>query len=304
MSGIAETREQAAEGLGELIDVTSEQTLKEFASDGGVREAVLTALRGVIKHSGKSVSSAVRFRLCTLLKDFIQADVDEVRVSAAKVVGTMSKYLEYSEVNLLLQTLSSLSTSPNWNNRHGAVLTLSSMSLHAPSMICRSSLFPDILDHLKSSLRDDKFPVRESATKALGRILYYEAKNEEQKSANDLLRLLIVALQDDSSEVQRRSLSSIKAAAKVNLSMVISSISSLGPAIAERLKDGNISVRLAAERCALHVFSLTKGISYLTISLVEHHIWCCATIYTYYEKLSFKFLVVFASSCPPFVLNL
>ncbi|KAK8951558.1 hypothetical protein KSP39_PZI003863 [Platanthera zijinensis] len=354
MSGIAETREQAAEGLGELIDVTSEQTLKEFvipitgpliriisdrfpwqvkaailstlsiiiskggialkpflpqlqttfikclqdstrtvrtssahalgklsalsnrvdplvgdllstlqASDGGVREAVLTALRGVIKHSGKSVSSAVRFRLCTLLKDFIQADVDEVRVSAAKVVGTMSKYLEYSEVNLLLQTLSSLSTSPNWNNRHGAVLTLSSMSLHAPSMICRSSLFPDILDHLKSSLRDDKFPVRESATKALGRILYYEAKNEEQKSANDLLRLLIVALQDDSSEVQRRSLSSIKAAAKVNLSMVISSISSLGPAIAERLKDGNISVRLAAERCALHVFSLTKGADYV-----------------------------------------
>lgn len=30
ISGSAETKEQAAEGLGELIDVTSEQTLKDF----------------------------------------------------------------------------------------------------------------------------------------------------------------------------------------------------------------------------------------------------------------------------------
>lgn len=30
ISGSAETREQAAQGLGELIDVTSEKTLREF----------------------------------------------------------------------------------------------------------------------------------------------------------------------------------------------------------------------------------------------------------------------------------
>jgi hypothetical protein len=30
ISGSAETREQAAQGLGELIDLTSEKTLKEF----------------------------------------------------------------------------------------------------------------------------------------------------------------------------------------------------------------------------------------------------------------------------------
>ncbi|KAI0489335.1 hypothetical protein KFK09_029177 [Dendrobium nobile] len=355
ISGSAETREQAAEGLGELIDVTSEQTLKDFvvpitgpliriigdrfpwqvkgailatlsiiiskggialrpflpqlqttfikclqdstrtvrtssalalgklsalsnrvdplvgdllstlqASNGGVREAVLTALRGVIRHSGKSISNIVRCRLCTLLGELIQVDVDEVRESAAKVIGIMSKYLENSEVMDLLQTLSSLCTSPNWYNRHGAMLTLSSVALHAPSMICQSSLFLSIMDNLKSSLRDDKFPVRETATKALGRLLYYAAKNEAQKSAlADLLGSLILALQDDSSDVRRRSLSSIKAAAKVNHFMVMANISNLGPAIAECLKDGNMPVRLAAERCALHVFLLTKGADYV-----------------------------------------
>lgn len=36
-------------------------------------------------------------------------------------------------------------------------------------------------------------------------------------------------------------------------------ISLLGPAIVECLKDGSSPVRLSAERCALHVFQLTKG---------------------------------------------
>lgn len=34
-----------------------------------------------------------------------------------------------------------------------------------------------------------------------------------------------------------------------------------GPVVAECLKDGNTPVRLAAERCALHAFQLTKGIA-------------------------------------------
>ncbi|MCI14109.1 translational activator GCN1, partial [Trifolium medium] len=33
----------------------------------------------------------------------------------------------------------------------------------------------------------------------------------------------------------------------------------IGPALAECLKDTNTPVRLAAERCAVHAFQLTKG---------------------------------------------
>lgn len=45
-----------------------------------------------------------------------------------------------------------------------------------------------------------------------------------------------------------------------NPSATMANISVIGPPLAECLKDGNTPVRLAAERCALHVFQLTKGI--------------------------------------------
>ncbi|KAJ6791105.1 protein ILITYHIA [Iris pallida] len=350
-SGSAEIREQAALGLGELIEVTSERTLKDFvvpitgpliriigdrfpwqvkgailatlsiiitkggislkpflpqlqttfikclqdnartvrtssalalgklsalstrvdplvndllstlqASDGGIREAVLAALKGVIKYAGKSVGSGIRSRMCGLLKDTIQFDDEEVRGSAAKVIGIISQYLEHNELLDLLNTLASLSTSPNWSIRHGCLLTLSSMAVHSPSMICHSPLFPSVKDLLTNALTDDKFPIRDSTTKALGRLLLYQVQDAaDTKTSQELLQLLVSALHDESSEVRRRSLSSIKAVAKMNPSATSANLVVLGPSIAECLKDGNTPVRLAAERCALHVFQLTKG---------------------------------------------
>jgi HEAT repeat protein len=75
----------------------------------------------------------------------------------------------------------------------------------------------------------------------------------------DVLSSIVSALHDDSSEVRRRALSSLKAFAKDNPSATMANISVIGPPLAECLKDGNTPVRLAAERCALHVFQLTKG---------------------------------------------
>lgn len=51
---------------------------------------MLSALKGVIKHAGKSVSAPTRSRGCDLLKDLLQADADDVRSCAAKVIGTLS----------------------------------------------------------------------------------------------------------------------------------------------------------------------------------------------------------------------
>ena len=61
------------------------------ASDGGVREAVLSALKGVLKHAGKSVSDAVRTRVYASMKDLIHNDDDQVRVSAASILGITSQ---------------------------------------------------------------------------------------------------------------------------------------------------------------------------------------------------------------------
>ncbi|KAG6482942.1 hypothetical protein ZIOFF_059581 [Zingiber officinale] len=228
------------------------------SSDGGIKEAVLTALKGVIKHAGKSVSGAIRLRASSLLRAMLQLDDDEVRSSAAKVMGIMSQYMEDNEFQGLLQVLMDLTESATWFVRHGSFLTLSSISLHNPSTLHRSLLFPSFIDTLKDALKDDKFPIRETATKTIGRLLCFQV-GKEGNVCSQLMQSLILASRDDSSEVRRRALSGIKAYAKVNPTAVTASLSILGPAIADSLKDGSGPVRLAAERCALHVFQLTKG---------------------------------------------
>ena len=50
------------------------------ASDAGIREANLTALKGVVKYAGMNVSSAVKNRVYMLLKDMIHHDDDQVRI--------------------------------------------------------------------------------------------------------------------------------------------------------------------------------------------------------------------------------
>lgn len=60
-------------------------------SDVGIREATLTALKGVIKHAGGSVSIASRTRVYTLLKDLIHNDDDQIRSSAASIFGIISQ---------------------------------------------------------------------------------------------------------------------------------------------------------------------------------------------------------------------
>lgn len=351
ISGSAELREQAALGLGELIQVTSEQSLKEFvipitgpliriigdrfpwqvksailstlsimirkggialkpflpqlqttfikclqdntrtvrssaalalgklsalstrvdplvsdllsslqASDSGVREAILTALKGVIKYAGKSVSPATRSRVYSVLQDLIHHDDDQVRMYASSILGVVSQYLEESQLSDLLRELLDLSSSSNWADRHGSVLTFSFLLRHIPSIVFMSPQFPSVLLCLKSSLKDEKFPLREASTKALGRLLIYLVQSDPNSTVLvDILSSELSALRDDSSEVRRRALSAIKAAAKANPSVIMAHLFSIGPALAECLKDSSTPVRLAAERCALHCFQLTKG---------------------------------------------
>lgn len=62
-----------------------------------------------------------------------------------------------------------------------------------------------------------QFPLRESSTKALGRLLLYQAQRDHFDSMlyKDVLSLLVLSTRDESSEVRRRALSAIKAVAKV-----------------------------------------------------------------------------------------
>lgn len=65
--------------------------MNDQVSDGGVREATLSALKGVVKHAGKSVSAPVKSRAYTVLKELIYNDDDQIRSSSSRILGIMSK---------------------------------------------------------------------------------------------------------------------------------------------------------------------------------------------------------------------
>ncbi|PQM40683.1 putative leucine-rich repeat receptor-like serine/threonine-protein kinase [Prunus yedoensis var. nudiflora] len=73
------------------------------ASDGGVREASLSALEGVLRHAGKSLSSAVRTRVYLHLKELIRND-DMTRfgylLQASWVDLDLSNYERFLDVTL------------------------------------------------------------------------------------------------------------------------------------------------------------------------------------------------------------
>ncbi|KAK4356440.1 hypothetical protein RND71_025411 [Anisodus tanguticus] len=358
ISGSAELREQAAIGLGDLIEVTSEKTLKEFVipitgpliriigdrfpwqvksailstmsiiirrggialkpflpqlqttfvkclqdntrtirssaalalgklsalstrvdplagdllsgvqtSDIGIREATLTALKGVIKYAGESVSIASRTRVYTLLKDLIHNDDEQIRSSAASILGIVSQYLEDGQVVEVLDELSKSASSSNWCSRHGAVLAICSMLKHNPGIICASSSFPLIVKCLKSTLNDERFPVRETSTRASGLLLRQQIRNDPSNATShvEILGSIVLAMQDDSSEVRRRALSALKAVSKVNPGAIAIHVSKFGPVLADCLKNGNTPVRLAAERCTLHALQLAKVVLVLAV---------------------------------------
>lgn len=69
-------------------------------SDPAVKEAILTALEGVIKNAGKSLSSVVITRLHTQLKEMIYSEDDQMRSSAASILGILLQVKSYNIWNV------------------------------------------------------------------------------------------------------------------------------------------------------------------------------------------------------------
>ncbi|KAL7109894.1 hypothetical protein ACP275_06G203700 [Erythranthe tilingii] len=235
------------------------------ASDVAIQEAILTALEGVIKNAGKSISSVVITRVYTQLKDMIYSEDDQIRSSAASILGFSLQYLESAQVSEVLAEVADSTSSSTWTTRHGSTLAISYMLRHNAAIVCASPLFTSIIDSLKKSLKDEKFPVRESSARAFGRLLLYQVRNDPSNTTAHVatLNYVVLGMQDDSSEVRRRALSALKAVSKANPQGILIHISLFGPALAECLKDSSTPVRLAAERCTLHSFQLSKGTEYV-----------------------------------------
>ncbi|XP_024522570.1 protein ILITYHIA isoform X2 [Selaginella moellendorffii] len=231
------------------------------SAEGGVKGAMLVALKGVVRHAGKSLSSAVLDRLTVLLQDLLATEEEEHRILAGKTFGLVSQFVVDDSFSALLHAV--LVPGTSWTSRHGMTLALASIIRYSPSRLCASpSLHSASLNTLKTRVKDDKASVRECCTRAFGRLVAYELQSRPSdalKSLSDVLPVLVGLLNDDASDVRRASLSSIKIIAKIKPDSLAARITTLGPAIAESMKDSNTPVRMAAERCAYHVFQLNKG---------------------------------------------
>ncbi|KAL6583757.1 eIF-2-alpha kinase activator GCN1 [Orobanche minor] len=201
-------RSSAAHALGKLSALSSRidplvcDLLSSFqASSGDVRLAILSTLKGVAKHAGKSLSDVVRTRVYSFLKDLIDDDEDQMRGSAASILGIISQvcgyftrvyasallanhlncvlstlivhYFKGDQVSELLEELTRFASSSTWYTRHGSVLTISSVLRHNPYIICASPLFSSVLKCLKLASKDEKLPVLEASLKALESLLFH-----------------------------------------------------------------------------------------------------------------------------------
>ncbi|KAJ6858556.1 hypothetical protein NC652_040984 [Populus alba x Populus x berolinensis] len=194
-------------------------------------EAILTALKGVLKHAGKSVSDPVRVRVFSQLKDLIHHDDDQVRISAASILGITSQYMEEHQLDDLLELLSNLASSPSWVSRHGSVLTISSLLRHNPSSVVTSQMFPSIIHCLKDALKDEKFPLRETSRKALGRLILHQIQSDPSEAT---------AYVDIISTIMNFIEAFIFQASPPSIMVHVSII---GPAFAECLKDSSTPVQ-------------------------------------------------------------
>lgn len=90
-------RSRAARALGRLMGMNPkvdplviDLVSSVQASEGGVKEATLSALRGVLKHAGKSVSAGAYAKLVPPLRELLGAEEDEFRGLAARTLGALS----------------------------------------------------------------------------------------------------------------------------------------------------------------------------------------------------------------------
>ncbi|CAI7810608.1 unnamed protein product [Closterium sp. NIES-54] len=267
-------RSRAAKALGRLtalnprVDALISDLLNSIQSaDGAVKESMLMAIRGVVRHGGKAASPASLERLSSSLQAVLFAsDSDDdsvVRSVAARALGGTAQYLSEPDYLCLLAALAApLPSSRPWSHRLAAALALSSLLRHTASRPAPlpASQLTSVAEKSAVAIRahagDDKVPVRETAAKAAGRWLMLFGMGGG--SAAGVVSVLASLLGDAASDVRRKALSAVKMVAKKE-PIPAKLMAALGPPLSECLKDTSQPVRMAAERTILHAFQLSKG---------------------------------------------
>ncbi|GBG78816.1 hypothetical protein CBR_g28040 [Chara braunii] len=270
--GARPVRSRAARALGKLVvlsprvdPLVSELLSGVHSSEGGVKEAMLAALSRVLLNAGKSVSAPVVAKVGPAVINLLDVEDDEVRGLASRCLGIASPFMADSGYDWLLQSITSVNPSELWTMRHGATMTLASVLRHSAHRVFESSARVSwVTASIRHRTKDDRVPVRVSVAKAIGRLVVFQVMESLSPfSISEMVSLLANLIAEKTSDVRRRAMASVKSIAKARADVLTPYHSVLGPPVGDCLKDGNSPVRVAAERCALHLFQLPRGTEFV-----------------------------------------
>ncbi|KAJ6871121.1 hypothetical protein NC652_036709 [Populus alba x Populus x berolinensis] len=262
-SGSAELREQAALGLGELIEVTSEKALKDFVIPiigpliriigdrfpWQVKSAILSTLSILIRKGGMSLRPFLPQLQTTFIK-CLQDSTRTVRTSAAFALGKLSA-LSTRVDPLVSDLLSSLQAS-DAGVREAILTALKGVLKHAGKSVS-DLVSVRVFSQLKDLIHHDDDQVRISTASILGITSQKRWKQEYSKSAGFQLQNA-VKLHDKHGRGDHITPAIVFISTRSYCINII-----IGPAFTECLKDSSTLARLATERCAVHAFQMTKG---------------------------------------------
>ncbi|KAK3256440.1 eIF-2-alpha kinase activator GCN1 [Cymbomonas tetramitiformis] len=169
--GAPTVRRRAAFALGLLmqlqprVDPVVNDLLAGIASaEGGVRSAMVHALRGTLENA-EGNRSPVMERVGATMGGLLSEEDEDMRVGAARTLGRYASLVEPAEVASVLQMVSKCPAMPD--HRLANAMAMASMVNHAAEATCPDSANLDtIVASIKKHFTDDRAYIREAGLKA------------------------------------------------------------------------------------------------------------------------------------------
>jgi HEAT repeat protein len=183
-------------------------------TEGGVQEAMLTALQQVLLKAGKTVSPELLAKVGSNLVALLTHDEENIRIFSAKTLGVYSKFVGEAALNTLMDHILSPDPSRSWQARHGASLALTSVIHHNSTLFSNPKYHKLILSLVLKYLNDEKVPVRQSSCETIGQIVV-DPEVANSPLLEQLLAPMSDLLSDETSDVKITVLKVIKKVAKL-----------------------------------------------------------------------------------------
>ena len=269
-------RTRAAKALGTLIKyqpkvdpLVTELLNNAKAIDStnlALKTAILKALLEVIDVAGSKMSEVSKNGVMQLVEeDMFNEDAGvNGAVAYARLVGSLSKILESSELNNMLRTKILSCDLNDENNSRFAILTLNAFLKDSASMVLNCGLLPEICEFMINASNSPKSYVSDNAVLAIGKFLLSLDKVEEfdQSQINNLAKQLCVTMNkptSNSPDTRRFSLVVARTLCRYQYdNVILPNLNVIIPSVFSCVRDPVLPVKLAGEKAFLAVLRLVE----------------------------------------------